>query len=152
MDVFYLPSPAESYITAERATAKSNYNSSISYSFDPHPWPEIARKTKSMGETLPARRNRVSLFSILHFSSRSRFTLPFHPTIFLPVHRSPINTRSNASRSVLSLLVIVVDAGRISQLSVASRSVAKPLRDDASSLLLTSIYTQHGRHPPLACI
>ena len=32
MDVFYLPSPAESYITVECATAKSNYNSSISYS------------------------------------------------------------------------------------------------------------------------
>lgn len=35
MDVFYLPSPAESYITVECATAKSNYNSSISYSRSP---------------------------------------------------------------------------------------------------------------------
>ena len=37
MDVFYLPSPAESYITVECATAKSNYNSSISYSRSPSP-------------------------------------------------------------------------------------------------------------------
>lgn len=35
VDVFYLPSPAESYIIVECATAKSNYNSSISYGRSP---------------------------------------------------------------------------------------------------------------------